>query len=229
MRLKPFFLVLLGLKIRAAVPCTLDHAHHDAIVITIFYSLVGSCFVLLLLRVRACVRIYMHVCVRVCVCVHSNALQYFCGLYYGMLKMWPKICMIFLLVWRTCVRFGRYYSASNFARLYQMMRTNVAGQTVVYWSVNSKKGLFVPSYYDPEDEYCERCEEAGLEECECYLDGDPADLLEQSFVGQSQDDYDGLSAEDIALIEHDVRESITMEDDLEFMRNTYAPISNVTR
>jgi len=75
-------------------------------------------------------------------------------------------------------------------------------------------------YGDPPEDFCEKCEELGLEECVCHP-YDPNDPLEQDWV----DDNDGLTKQQTQDIEADILRQRDEEDgidgDLQFIRDTY--------
>jgi len=68
------------------------------------------------------------------------------------------------------------------------------------------------SYYDPPYDDCEKCMEAGLDDCQCeYVDGyDPLDDPNFSLT----DDHDGMTIEEVREVEWMVRNSCSLCGDL---------------
>lgn len=67
------------------------------------------------------------------------------------------------------------------------------------------------SYYDPPCDECEKCLEAGFEECQC-LSGDGYDPLDDPNL--LEDDYDGMTIEQIREVDDLVRGSCSLCGDL---------------
>lgn len=115
--------------------------------------------------------------------------------------------------WSTSL-FGQYFTQDIPMAIYLSDANIVDGVGFTQWLFSFKRSKIMPwsdSYYDPPCDECEKCMEAGFEECQCPQD-DGYDPLDDPKM--FQDDNDGMTLEQTLEVEEWVRNSCSLCGDL---------------